>query len=288
MQQLLPRSNTGSINPTILHVFTHARICDECKNSAWKMMIGENQSQLVKMFQITLNKNEPPSHFLSWIAKDGREGGRIDAGAPPVGLNNSVAGLHYFHILFIQSHTPPRVHIEQPDSRCATAGRGQTANTVGLVIPSRGLRTGSSFFLGFWWRVWQKMFAHLSPHGCGLVTLLLQLCIVEARSQPDISWVSSHSPLLSLLLSFLPSACGFECTVGQKCFTQSLGANSVLLYFSVHSNWHHPLFQSPVKWRRWCSYYMGFILLVRIEMAWIQLAVVEIGHDEHFSHRWLA
>lgn len=76
------------------------------------------------------------------------KGGQIDAGAPPVGLNNSVAGLYYFHILSIQSQTPPRVHIEQPDSRCATAELGQTANTVGLVIPGRGLQYRQLFLSG--------------------------------------------------------------------------------------------------------------------------------------------
>lgn len=45
-------------------------------------------------------------------------------------------------------------------------------------------------------------------------------------------------PFLGVLSfqNFFQCACGFECTVGQKRFMQSLGAHSFLSYSSIHSN----------------------------------------------------
>lgn len=166
-----------------------------------------------------------------------------DAGAPPacqlkpssrwwVGLNNSMTRLHYFHILSSQSQTPPRV---------------LTLSSLTAVVSwqsTGGQQTGSSFFLGFWWRVWQKMCAHLSPRGCGLVTLLriASPALYCRDSEPA-------RPFLGVLpQSFFVVAVKFFSTVCLWIWTYSRtemfhrAANSFLLYFSIHSNWHHPLF----------------------------------------------
>lgn len=181
----------------------------------------------------------------------------------------------------IQSHTTSRAEqLEQPE-RTATPRFGHTTRGP----PVQGA-------LSFWdfdgesGRRCLLICPHMDAVWLRCWGLLLQLCIVETRSQPDLSWVSSHSPFFLFCCKYLAVCLWILiCCMTKLCFTQS---QFFLSYFSIHSNWHNPSFQSRIKWMRWCEDYIVFIFLVRFGMAQIQLATVEIGHNEHFSLYWLA
>lgn len=132
-------------------------------------------------------------------------------------------------------------------------GYRRTANTVELIIPCKGFQYRQLFLSGILMESLAEDACSFVPRGCGLVTLL------RIASPALYLWDSEPARRFLGVLpqSFFVVAVKFL-TVCLWIWTYSrtkmfhTAANSFLSYFSIHSNWHQPLFQSPVKWTRWC------------------------------------
>lgn len=107
--------------------------------------------------------------------------------------------------------------------------------TLGLVIPHVGLQYRELFL--FWdfdgesGRRCLLICPHMDAVWLRCWGLLLQLCIVETRSQPDLSWVSSHSPFFLFYCKYLAVCLWILiCCMTKICFTQSQFFSVIFLH----------------------------------------------------------